>query len=711
MMEPRFASNRQRETTLNLGRLGTMPNRRLLATVLSAALLMLGCSGGGSSGDPIGTAPPPPSPGPGTDVGCTGSCVTSSSFLTVAEVQTVIAQAVAESQAQGVASTIAVVDRVGNVIGVFRMNGASPLVKISSERGVIGGLENLDVPSELAAVAKAITGAYLSSEGNAFSTRTASQIVQEHFNPGEFNAPAGPLFGVQFSQLACSDLSERLESGVSAGIGPKRSPLGLSADPGGFPLYKAGTPVGGVGVVADPIYGLDAVISNSDRNPDELIATAATFGFSAPIERRGDRITVDGKTFRFSDVDFDDIASTPGAGADFAAINGSMGQVIAVPGYFEGALVNGTVFGTPQSGFRPDDGPFVGQDAFVLVDQNNVNRYPPRAGTDGAAALSANESEVILREALNIANRARAQIRRPISTPARVSISVVDTNGVVLAFARTRDAPIFGTEVSLQKARTAAFYSGDYAAADLQSLAPAAFLNVARVSFSPPEVEFTVVGQSPLDEYVPRVQSFLGLPGALTDGGFAFSDRAGGNMSRPYYPDGIIGTQNGPFSRPFERWSPFSDGIQLDLVYNTVATHVAFYLNNLPVGSEPGFDLFVGPNLLAARGTLTDVARGSCTGLSRLPNGIQIFPGSVPIYRGSTLVGGIGVSGDGIDQDDMISFLGLHNAGQLLNTGVGNAPKGIRADNLVPQNARLRFVQCPVAPFLDSTEQNVCEGK
>lgn len=711
MMRLCFATKLVGETTLNLGRLGTMPKRRLLAALLSAAVLIQGCSGGGSSGDPIGTAPPPPDTGPGPDIGCTGSCVTATSRLTVADVQTVIAQAVAEAQAQGISATIAVTDRVGNVIGVFRMNGASPLVKISSERGVTGGLENLDVPSELAAIAKAVTGAYLSSEGNAFSTRTANQIVQEHFNPGEFNAPSGPLFGVQFSQLACSDMSERLEAGVGAGIGPKRSPLGLSADPGGFPLYKGGTPVGGVGIAADPIYGLDLVISDSDRNPDELIATAATFGFGAPIERRGDRITVDGKTFRFSDVDFDDIASNPGSANSFDSINGSMGSVLTVPAYFEGAIVAGTVFGSPQSGIRADDGPFVGEDAFVLVDQNNVNRYPPVAGTDGAAALTANESEVILREALKVANRARAQIRQPISTPARVSISVVDTNGAVLAFARTRDAPIFGTEVSLQKARTAAFYSGAFAAADLQSLPPAAFLNVARLSFDPPEVEFAVVRESPIDEYVERVRSFLQLPGALGDGAFAFSDRAGGNLSRPFYPDGLLGTQNGPFSRPFELWSPFSDGIQLDLVYNNVALHVAHYLN------QAGFALFLGDTLLAPAPTadnpipLPDVARGSCTTLPRLPNGIQIFPGSVPIYRGTTLIGGIGVSGDGIDQDDMISFLGLHNAGAMLNTGVGNAPKGMRADNLVPQNARLRFVQCPVAPFIDSTEQNVCEGK
>jgi Haem-degrading len=105
----------------------------------------------------------------------------------------------------------------------------------------------------------------------------------------------------------------------------------------------------------------------------------------------------------------------------------------------------------------------------------------------------------------------------------------------------------------------------------------------------------------------------------------------------------------------------------------------------------------------------TDVG---CTGLSRAKNGIQIFPGSVPIYRGNTLVGAIGVSGDGVDQDDMIAFLGLANAGKVLNNGIANAPASIRADKLQPQGAgsRLRYVQCPQAPFNDSSEQNVCEG-
>ena len=99
------------------------------------------------------------------------------------------------------------------------------------------------------------------------------------------------------------------------------------------------------------------------------------------------------------------------------------------------------------------------------------------------------------------------------------------------------------------------------------------------------------------------------------------------------------------------------------------------------------------------------------TGANRIPNGIQIFPGSVPIYRGNTLVGGIGISGDGVDQDDLIGFFGLHQAGLVLGTGVGNAPPGIRADILTPQGTRLRYVNCPFSPFLDDPDdQNVCDG-
>ncbi len=96
---------------------------------------------------------------------------------------------------------------------------------------------------------------------------------------------------------------------------------------------------------------------------------------------------------------------------------------------------------------------------------------------------------------------------------------------------------------------------------------------------------------------------------------------------------------------------------------------------------------------------------------NRLANGIQIFPGSVPIYRGNVLIGGIGVSGDGVDQDDMISFLAIDQAASALNDSINNAPVSMRADQLEPRNVRLRFIQCPQAPYLDSDEQQPCDGK
>lgn len=672
---------------------------RLLA--LATALTLAACGGGSNSGSSTGTAPPPPG---STDSGCTGSCATAQSFLAVSDIQTVIAQAAAEAQAQSKPAVIAVVDRVGNVLAVYKMAGAPDLVTVTSQRGVVGGLENLQIPSELAAIAKAITGAYLSSEGNAFSSRTASQIVQQHFNPGDLGTPSGPLFGVQFSQLPCSDLATRFGSGT--GPGPHRSPLGLSADPGGFPLYKAGTPVGGVGVAADGIYGLDPNVEDLDRNIDEFIAMAATYGFGAPSDRRADTITAGGITLRFTDVEYSGLASSPASAPPYSSLTGSL---IKVPAYADAAIIPGTAFGQVTSGYRPDTEFYSGLDAFVLDDGTGNNRYPPIAGTDGANALTATEVQTLEQQALTIANRARAQIRNPLGSQARVTVSVVDTNGVVLAVARTRDAPVFGTDVSLQKARTAMFNSGAYAANDLQTAtAPTALMTPAAADYLADTVDlnagtvaFTTVATSQLGDYVTRVRSFLGLSNALGDGAVAFTDRAGGNMSRPFYPDGVDGTPPGPFSYPLAQWSPFNVGEQLDLVYNRVTLHVAFYLQSA------GLTVSLNGTTLP---TLSDVPQ-NCTGIPRLANGIQIFPGSVPIYRGNTLVGGIGVSGDGVDQDDMVSFLGLYNAGTTLSGKIANAPVAMRADQLDPQGSHLRYVECPQAPFLDTNDANVCEGK
>ena len=676
--------------------------QKLIAVGLTIALS--GCGGGGSTGSTVGTAPPPST---GGNVGCTGSCVTADSKLSVADVQNIIGQAVSEAQGQSVNATIAVTDRVGNVLAVYRMAGARSQVTISSGRGVVGGLEGIAIiPSELAAVSKAVTGAYLSSEGNAFSTRTASQIVQQHFNPGEFGGPSGPLFGVQFSQLLCSDLIQPPAPALTAlgvtganTVGPKSSPLGLSADPGGFPLYKGGTVVGGVGVAADDTYGLDLDIFDNDRNVDELIATAATFNFGAPLDRRGDRITADGKTFRYSDVDFADLARPTGQPGAFASLPG---KLIDVPGFYSAASVlPGTALTTAASGVIADAQDFPGLDAFVLVDSAGAPRFRPKDGTDALAgniSIKLGEVRTVLQEGLKIANAARAQIRLPTNSQARVSLSVIDTNGEILGVVRTRDAPLFGTDVSLQKARATMFFSLGNAAAELSALPDARYLN-AQGAATGATIKFA--------DYVGATRSFFNSPTFLT-GQVAITPRAIGNIARPFFPDGIVGTPNGPLSKPFASWSPFTDGIQYDLVNNAIGGILGAYLAALPVAGQTSS---TPAQIQALLNGVVGVRTSGCTSNPRLKNGIQIFPGAVPIYRGDVLIGALGISGDGIDQDDMIAFLGVHNAGQILNNGLGNAPAARRADNLVPGNSRLRYVQCPQAPFLNSDAQNVCEGK
>jgi uncharacterized protein GlcG (DUF336 family) len=607
----------------------------------------------------------------------------------VADVKKVLAQSIDQANTLGVKATIAVVDRVGNVLAVHQMANNSSKLTISTDfpNIITTGLDGLVLPAGLGAdaagaISKAVTGAYLSSEGNAFTTRTANQIVQEHFNPGEDNQPAGPLFGVQFSQLACSDFTLSADP-AGPGVGPQRSPLGLSADPGGFPLYKNGTPVGGVGVIADARYSIDRNIMDKDRDADEMIALAGTFNYGAPTDRRADRVTADGKTFRYSDVNYEDLPVSPDQAPAYDSLVDD-GDLIAVRGYNEAKISAGTIFGEPESGVRPASNFQSSLDSFVFVDANNNNRFAPKDGSDDAllagGALQANEVKQLLSSAIAVANRSRAQIRRPLGSPARVTVSVVDSQGVALGILRTRDAPVFGSDVSLQKARTAAFFSAVDAGKFLRDIPESArYL----------DENLGVKEEVDIGDYVTAAKAFIG-PGALSDG-TAFSDRAGGNLSRPFYPDGIERNTHGPFSKSFidNEWSVFSTGLQLDLVINQLVNHVLYVLTDSPdVGSN-----------------CTDAIE------PRLANGIQIFPGSVPVYRGSELIGGIGISGDGVDQDDMIAFLGLHEAGLALNGAINNAPPEIRADLFLPQGERLRFVQCPQTPYLDSDEQNVCSGK
>jgi uncharacterized protein GlcG (DUF336 family) len=303
----------------------------------------------------------------------------------------------------------------------------------------------------------------------------------------------------------------------------------------------------------------------------------------------------------------------------------------------------------------------------------------------------------VLTSALDVVSETRAQIRVPAGLTASVTVAVVDTQGAVLGMARTRDAPVFGADVSLQKARSAVLLSSSSAGAFLSALPDAEY--IATLGTGP-----AVTAKVSLASYVSAAQSFLGDTSALDDGVIAWSDRAIGNLSRPIFPDGIDGAPPGPFSKPPGQWSVFSTGLQLDLAFNALVHHVLY------VAGAVASDLTPAEGCAGVDAPLTGVQTLPHSQVFRLANGLQIFPGSVPIYRGSTLIGAIGVSGDGVDQDDMVAFLGLQRASAALNGAVQEAPQNRRADTLTPQTTRLLYVQCPQAPFINSDQENVCAG-
>lgn len=649
----------------------------LIAVLASVSLVLAGCGGGGSTPAAVTT---PPSTAVYTPP--------AAEALSVSDVQQVIAQSVAEAQARGTPAVIAVTDRVGNVLAVYQMAGAPRTVTIRANAGQVPiDLQGAVVPATAAAIAKAITGAYLSSSGNAFSTRTASEIVQETFppQPATVGLGSGPLFGVQFSQLPCSDLAFKALAS-SAPIGPKPSPLGLSADPGGFPLYKNGVVVGGVGIKATSDYGFDPDVTapNAVQMGEEAIALAGTVGFDAPSTITADQITVGGNSLIYTDVTTGALKSTPASAPAYSTLSAGVGGLVAVTPFFSGAAVlAGQAYGTEASGVRKStSAEFNNPDAYVLTDGSGNNRFPVKGGTDsptGSTPLTAAEVTSLLQNAFSTMTQARAQIRNPLNSRAQVTISVVDTNGVALGIVRAPDAPIFGIDVSLQKARTANFFSHPSAAADLAgNTDPGA-------------------GRAlDIKSFVAAVQNFLGVPTALT-GQTAFSTRSVAGLARPLFPDGQVSGPPGPLSRPTAQWSPFATGVQTALVDTNLATAAG----NINVA---------GASFPSRCGYLPDVVPGQ----NRVQNGFQIFAGGEPIYRNGVLVGAIGVSGDGTSQDDMIGFLGIDGAHAAIST-VNNAPTSMRADQLVINQGgganRVLYVQCPVSPFLNSSVQDACSGK
>jgi uncharacterized protein GlcG (DUF336 family) len=515
--------------------------------------------------------------------------------LTSEEVQQIAARCVAYARrAPGRPNlAIAVVDPEGNALGVYRMAGLE-----NSQAGVDDAVAT--------ALAKAGTAAYFSSEDQTFTTRTAAFIIQDHFPPGVRFMPGGPLYGVEFSSIATSDVNRIYYPPLPAARGLGEIQTRVRGDLGAVALYRNGKRVGALGIddgslgrrISIPPHVFPGDDCRDDyrltfRNMEkgrvlEQIVFAAARGKLAPPGIRSNTILVGGIRLPFT------------LGTPFKPVKPAT-LVDGVDGTWDpdypardGAGIASRF--TPST-IDPPSGEGAGAESY---DGKVPNAFPIIASTDGK--LTAADVQRILWQGARQASITRAAIRRPIGLPMQCWISVVDTNGNVLGvFAFQEDATLFSFDVSVQKARTAMFFSDDKA---------------------------------------------------------AISCRALGLISQGFYPAGQQGAGRGPLFQ-------FQDGLTVGLLGGVLPS----------------------PEL------------------AKIRNGITIFPGGVPLYRDGELIGGVGVSGDGVDQDDIVA--------DLASRGFG-APKGIRSDALSGEQIKAALgralerveLNAPADPFACDTVPN-----
>ena len=299
-------------------------------------------------------------------------------------------------------AVIAVTDREGIPLGVFRKTGGS--------RG----------EADLA-VGLARTGAFFSNDQAPLSSRTVRFISGIHFPPGVSFTPNAALYGIENTNRGCTlsrsfnpgqavTPSRSLSGGRGPGIVTGKADLFDSdpgaVNPGGVPIFKDGRVAGGIGVAG--------------VSPQE--AEFAAFTGSIPDSRFGPRVP-------------------------------SPGVVV-----LEGVSLPFVVQKTRPAGSGP--GEFVGD--FILGPRGSARDGVPDGylvGPAGSAELAPEEVDRIVRQAEAQANATRAAIRLPLGSRTRMVISVADLSGNILALFRMPDSTIFSIDVAATKARNVVYFS------------------------------------------------------------------------------------------------------------------------------------------------------------------------------------------------------------------------------------------------------------
>lgn len=404
------------------------------------ALFVLAAHGVPPPRDPIDPIDPPPAdPGPDDPpadpiFGPSATCPDGSAPLDGVEAQGLAlrsALAVGESP-----MTVAVVDRVGNVLALFRRPSGSAAL---DDR----------------AIGLARTGAFFSNNQAPLSSRTVRFLSGLHFPAGIARTANAALYGIENTNRGCAlnvtflpgksvPPARRLNGGAcqaggstaGCGTGPVtgKTPRldqvaqdldGAAVDGGGFPVFRAGKGVGGIGVA-----------TSSPGPASEFAAFSALSGAFAPP---AGEIFLDGIRLPFVEQRTMPAGASPGSSIGaFATVTLSAGECAP-----EGDLIATT------------------------------------GGTASTVGLSLAEVSRIVAQANAGANRTRAAIRLPLGSRARMAIAVADLDGRILALHRMPDTTVFSLDVAVAKARNVVYFSagGPEAASDLPGVAGRAVSN------------------------------------------------------------------------------------------------------------------------------------------------------------------------------------------------------------------------------------------
>jgi len=411
-----------------------------LGIALALAMIIVGCGGGSST--PVSPPATPVQPLQGADV------------------QNIV-QATVNSV--NVDMTVAIVDRAGFVLGVFRTQNAP-----ATATGNFGQVQDANE----VAVALARTGAFFSNDQAPLSSRTVRFISGIHFPPGVMNQPPADLYGIENTNRGCTlinapafqskippslALGGRFGLGVLTGKADTMDSNATAVNPGGVPIFYKNVVVGGIGVVT----------TSSDLNVAEYAAFAG-----ATTQRGGNG---------------DNFGPTPAApGVVF--IGG-----IALP------FVNQTA---RPAGFSA--GPVTGTGGFLVAPTNSQGQPPegdlitPAAGPLGG--LSAADVKQILDNAEATANTTRAAIRLPLGSRARMVIAVADLDGTVIGLRRMQDSTVFSIDVAATKARNMVYFnSASRTAADMNGVPMGTAVTNRTISFGaqplyPPGIDGSSAG-------------------------------------------------------------------------------------------------------------------------------------------------------------------------------------------------------------------------